>query len=196
LTETVKLIVGLGNPGLRYRSTRHNVGFMVLDLIAERLGTRISTKAWQGASGRARSEGEELVLLKPLTYMNLSGQSVAQALRELRLTPEQLIAVYDDAHLDVGRIRLRAKGAAGGHKGVRSMVEQVGTDRFARVRIGIGGSDREDLVDHVLRPFSRGEWGRIEPALDLAAEAVLAIVASGIDAAMNRYNQVSEGSER
>lgn len=192
----MKLIVGLGNPGLRYRSTRHNVGFMVLDLLAQRLGTRVATKAWQGASGRARSEGEELVLLKPLTYMNLSGQSVAQAMRELRVSPEQLIAVYDDAHLDVGRIRLRAKGSAGGHKGVRSMVESVGTDRFARVRIGIGGSDREDLVDHVLRPFSRGEWSRMEPALDLAAEAVLAIVESGIDAAMNRYNQVSEGSER
>jgi peptidyl-tRNA hydrolase, PTH1 family len=185
----VKLVVGLGNPGLRYRATRHNVGFMVVDLLAQRLGARIGTKAWQGVSGRARHDGEEIVLLKPLTFMNLSGQCVNLALRDLRIGPDAMVVVYDDAHLDVGRLRLRAQGSAGGQKGMKSIIETLGTDTIARVRIGIGGAGREDLVDHVLEPFSRSERKRVEEALDLAADAVLAILEQGIEPAMNRYNQ-------
>ncbi len=193
----MRLIVGLGNPGREYHATRHNVGFMVVDLLAQRLGARIATRAWKGFSGRARSGpgGEELVLLKPSTYMNLSGQSVGQALASLDLGPADLIVVYDDAHLDVGRIRLRAKGSAGGHNGMKSIIQSLGTNEFARVRVGIGGSQRDDLVDHVLRPFTRGEWSRIEPALQDAADAVETIVSAGIEAAMNRHNQSASGEE-
>jgi PTH1 family peptidyl-tRNA hydrolase len=184
----MKLIVGLGNPGFRYRNTRHNVGYMTADRIAEALHTKISQRAYSGLVGRGVEEGETIVLLKPTTMMNLSGRAVSAALEDLELSPEDLILAYDEVQLDVGRIRIRPKGSAGGHRGVTSVIAVLGTERIPRVRIGIGGSQRPDLVDHVLAPFSRSEWARVAPALDDAAQACLMIVRSGIEAAMNRYN--------
>lgn len=191
----MKLIVGLGNPGKQYANTRHNVGFLALEQLAERLGTRIGTRAWQGLHGRGRLAGQELVLLAPQTYMNLSGQSVSRAMADLGVGVDDLIVIYDDAHLDVGRLRLRAKGSGGGHKGVSSIIGSIGGNVFARVRVGIGGAQREDLIDHVLLPFSRGELPRVREAITLACDAALDIAEHGIDWAMNRYNQRAEGAD-
>ncbi len=185
----MRLIVGLGNPGLQYRGTRHNVGFMVVDRIAALLRTNVRRRACGGLTGIGMDAGEELALLKPQTMMNLSGRSVRAAVKDLGLAAEDVIVIHDDAHLDPGRIRIREKGSAAGHKGVASIIEDLGTERFVRVRVGIGGAARRDLVDYVLRRFTKSEWAEVEPTLDLAAEATLAIVRDGADAAMNRYNQ-------
>jgi len=184
----MRLIVGLGNPGFRYRNTRHNVGYMTVDRIAESLHTKISQRAYHGLVGRGTEEGEAVVLLKPTTMMNLSGRAVSMALDDLGLSPDDVILAYDEVQLEIGKIRIRPKGSAGGHRGVESVIAALRTRQIPRVRIGIGGSQRADLVDHVLAPFSRTEWTRVAPALDDAAEACLMIVRSGIEAAMNRYN--------
>ncbi len=185
----MRLVVGLGNPGIQYRATRHNVGFMVVDRIAALLRTSVRRRACGGLTGFGEEAGGEVALLKPLTMMNLSGRSVRAAVKDLGLAPEDVIVVHDDVHLDPGRIRIRERGSAAGHKGVASIIQDLATERFVRVRVGIGGADRRDLVDYVLRKFSKSEWAEMEPALDEAAEATLAVIRDGVDAAMNRYNQ-------
>lgn len=182
------LIVGLGNPGPRYERTRHNVGFSVADRLADRLGTSVRSRAYGGIVGRATTGEHALVILKPLTMMNLSGAAVSAAVRDLGIAPEQVVVVYDDVNLDVGRIRVRARGTAGGHRGMQSVIQHLGTEAIPRVRIGIGGGDRDDLVDYVLSGFSRAEEQRIREVLDDAVDAVLLVVSEGAEAAMNRFN--------
>ncbi len=186
--ESIKLIVGLGNPGFRYRNTRHNAGFMVLDRVADLLGTKIAQRAYNGVVGRGTAGDARVVLLKPHTMMNLSGRSVALAVADLGIATEDLLVVVDEVQLDPGRMRIRPKGSAGGHNGTASIIQAIGTDQFPRIRIGVGGSEVRGRADYVLSDFSRGEWTRVEPVLADAAEACLVFAREGIEAAMNRYN--------
>jgi PTH1 family peptidyl-tRNA hydrolase len=184
----VHLIVGLGNPGLRYRNTRHNIGFMVADRIAEKLGVSVRQRAYNGLVGRGNAEGTPVALLKPMTMMNLSGRSVSAAARDLGVAADSILVILDEAQLELGRIRVRPSGSAGGHKGMASIIGELGTRDIPRLRVGIGGTNREDLIDHVLASFSRSEWLTVRPSIEDAAEAALTVVRSGVAAAMNTYN--------
>jgi PTH1 family peptidyl-tRNA hydrolase len=194
----VNVIVGLGNPGPRYERTPHNVGFAAVDVVAERAGCRLR-RSWRyrARSGKAIVAGHPVWLLKPETFMNLSGSAVAAALRYFKVSRDGLVLVLDDADLPVGRIRIRPRGGSGGHRGLASVIESVGGDDFARVRIGVGRRhEDEDLVSHVLRPYGTEEWRRMEKAVACAADAVERMVASGTEAAMNAFNglDVLEGA--
>lgn len=188
----MKVVVGLGNPGREYERTRHNVGFMVVERMADAAGAtfRRSHRA-EARCAAADIEGAgRVVLVEPLTYMNASGDAVAALLRWHRAGPADLVVVYDDADLPVGALRVRPKGGAGGHKGVRSVIERLGTDGFARIRIGVGrGAERREMVDHVLSAFTRGEQPAIESAVERAAAAVTAVVRTGVERAMNEFNR-------
>ncbi|HEX8372156.1 MAG TPA: aminoacyl-tRNA hydrolase [Chthoniobacterales bacterium] len=183
----VRLIIGLGNPGRQYAGTRHNVGFEVLDRLVGRKNLR-----WQGHrqfQGELASEAR-VIYLKPQTYMNLSGQSASQVARFYKLEPAQCLVVVDDIALDLGRLRMRKSGSAGGHNGLKSLIAHFQTDAFPRLRIGVGEvSAGRDLSDHVLSPFSKSDREKIEPVLDRAAEAVEYACSSGVEPAMNLYNQ-------
>jgi len=186
----VKLIVGLGNPGKRYSRTPHNIGFDVVDRLGERLSTSLRRSIrFKARIGKARLEDETLVLLEPQAYVNRSGNVVAAVLRYRRMSPSDMVVVLDDADMEAGKLRIRAKGGSGGHKGLASIIDCVGTDAFARVRIGIGrGEGGRDIVEHVLTPFTSAERARVEPAIEKAEQAVLCIIESGLDRAMNMYN--------
>jgi peptidyl-tRNA hydrolase, PTH1 family len=173
-------IVGLGNPGPEYQDTRHNVGQRVVDKLARRMRARFSRK---GGHQLARVEwlGEQLHLIKPACFMNVSGPTVAHLTRRLELDPSDLIIVFDDLDLPLGKVRVRMKGSAGGHKGVRSLIEALGTDAFRRVKVGIGrpalpGRNKDLVVDHVLSPFYRDELAAVEAACAEAAELALKLV--------------------
>lgn len=186
----MKLIVGLGNPGQQYRNTRHNVGFRVLDEVAERLGTRFDQEKYEGLFAAAQHEGERLMLLKPLTYMNLSGASVAKAARNRVPDPKDVIVVLDEIQLPLGTVRIRHEGSHGGHNGLRSVIEHLGTQGFPRLRIGIGEKKAgQHLSDHVLSTFTPDEKPDVERAVKTAADAVLCCVVEGVETAMNRFNR-------
>jgi PTH1 family peptidyl-tRNA hydrolase len=184
----MKLIVGLGNPGFGYRHTRHNAGFMVIDRLAERLGAKVTQRAYRGLVGRGVEGGVPVALLKPMTMMNLSGLSVDQAVEDLSVAPRDVLVVYDEVQLDPGQIRLRPKGSAGGHNGAASIIRELGTQDFPRLRVGVGGADKQGRANYVLKPFGRSEWPAVREALEEAADACLLFVREGIEAAMNRYN--------
>ncbi len=181
------LIVGLGNPGRDYEGTRHNAGFMLLDRIASRHKIRFS-RAARALSGRGALAGQEAVLLKPQSFMNLSGQAVREAAEAFSIEPATIIVAYDDCDLPLGKIRLRRGGGSGGHKGVASVIERIGTREFKRVRLGVGRPPDGDTVEYVLSPFGAGDKEALESMLDRGAEAVEALIAEGIDSAMNRFN--------
>lgn len=186
----MKVVVGLGNPGRRYERTRHNVGFEVLDRLGGKPGVTFR-RSWRFPArlGTVCAEGEELLLVKPETFMNRSGLAVAPLLRKRGLAPADLIVVLDDADLEVGRLRIRPKGSAGGHRGLQSIVQELGTEAFTRLRIGIGrGAGGEELVDFVLATFAPAERAAVDEAVGRAADAVRAIVRDGVERAMNRYN--------
>jgi PTH1 family peptidyl-tRNA hydrolase len=183
------LIVGLGNPGPKYRNTRHNIGFMVLDELAAQTGVDFSREKFQGLFAEAREPEARILLLKPMTFMNRSGISVAQAMRNQVDSLADLLVVVDDADLPLGRLRLRKKGSAGGHNGLRSIIEQAGGSEFPRLRIGIGKNESaEDLRDHVLGTFAPDEAQAVRESVERAAEAALTFARSGVDEAMNRFN--------
>jgi len=182
------VVAGLGNPGAAYEKTRHNVGFEVIDRLAERLGAGAEKKKFGSLVREAQAEGRKLLLVKPQTFMNRSGQAVATVLGFYRLGLERLLVVTDDAALEPGRIRLRAKGSSGGHKGLADIIEKVNSEEFARLRVGIGSCPSESMADYVLSRPSAQERVLLERAAELAAEAVLCWVRDGIEAAMNRYN--------
>lgn len=184
----VKLVVGLGNPGARYTNTRHNVGFMVLDRLARRAGAPLTRRQCGALVAVAKVAGQRACLTKPQTYMNLSGEAVACLLRYYKVSPADLLVVYDDRDLPLGRIRLREKGSAGGHRGVESIIAALGTSDLPRLRIGIGRPSEMDAVDHVLGGFSAEERPTAETALDRAVEAVECALQEGLAVAMNRYN--------
>ena len=190
----MKLIVGLGNPGRKYRDTRHNVGFAVIDELARRQDLVFESAPAEAVMAKARRLGAEgALLLKPLTFMNLSGFAVSEVARYFRVALGDLLVVGDDVSLPLGRLRARARGSDGGHKGYRSIIEQFGTNEFARLRIGVGrGDPRRDLADHVLAGFDPDERAAVEDAIARAADAAEAFVHDGIEAVMNKFNGPGE----
>ena len=184
------LIVGLGNPGKEYERTRHNVGWRAIDILASKLGCKIDKGKFQGLYGQVNYAGTKLYLLKPLTYMNLSGRSVLQLSAYFGIPPQRIIVLFDDISLEPGRLRIRADGSAGGHNGIKSIIAEVGSQDFPRVKIGVGGKahPEQDLADHVLSAFSPAEEKALVSALDRAADAALCIIDHGIPETANRYN--------
>lgn len=184
------LVVGLGNPGPEYASTRHNVGFMVVDRLARDLSLSWRQAPYPGLEARGGVDGRRLVLLKPMTFMNLSGGAVAAAARRHGAGPAEICVVYDDLDLPPGALRIRGGGGgAGGHRGVLSIIEALGSRDFLRVRVGIGRPlPGRDAARHVLSPFPEREWEAVAPAVERAAEAVLAVLREGPERAMNRFN--------
>ncbi|MBI4581287.1 MAG: aminoacyl-tRNA hydrolase, partial [Planctomycetes bacterium] len=180
----MKLVIGLGNPGGKYETTRHNVGFQVADELARRWGHDRPRRRFEGLMSDGTIRGERVLLLKPETYMNLSGRAVREASAFFKLALADLLVVSDDMALPLGRIRLRAQGSAGGHNGLTSVIQELGSDQFARLRIGIGQVSGERMVGHVLGPFSVEERPAAEQAIRTAADAVECWVAEGIDADM------------
>jgi len=193
----MKLIVGLGNPGRKYRDTRHNVGFAVADELARRSSVTFESAPAEGLVARARTLGPDgTLLLKPLTMMNASGYAVSEVARYFRIALGDILVVADDVNLVLGRLRVRSSGSAGGHNGFRSIIEQLGTTDFARLRVGVGrGDPRRDLADHVLAGFDADERPVIDEAIGRAADASELFVAEGIEAVMNRFNGPDSGSE-
>ncbi|MBI5479026.1 MAG: aminoacyl-tRNA hydrolase [Deltaproteobacteria bacterium] len=183
------LIVGLGNPGREYAANRHNAGFMVADLLAERWGVAGFRAKFGGLLADARVGGERVVLLKPQSFMNCSGQVVAPAVRFFDVEPANLVAVHDELDLDFGRIKVKVGGGHGGHNGLRSLFADLGTQDFVRVRLGIGRPPpRMEGADYVLQDFSRAEGKELPFALGDAADAVEMILQAGVTSAMNRFN--------
>ena len=184
------LIVGLGNPGKEYAHTRHNCGFRALDILAEKLSCRVDKGKFQGLYGQCAWQGRKLLLLKPQTYMNLSGRSVLQLSAYFNIPPQRIIVLFDDISLEPGRLRLRADGSAGGHNGIKSIISELGSQDFPRVKIGVGGKPHPDadLADWVLSGFSAQEEKALSSALDRAADAALCIIEKGVPEASNRFN--------
>lgn len=184
------LIVGLGNPGKEYERTRHNCGFRAIDLIAEELGCKIDKLKFQGLYCQTTYHGRKLFLLKPQTYMNLSGRSVLQLSAYFGIPPKRIIVLFDDISLEPGRLRIRADGSAGGHNGIKSIIAELGSQDFPRVKIGVGGKahPEQDLADHVLSGFSAQEEKALAFSLKNAAEAALFLLENGVPEAANRYN--------
>ena len=184
------LIVGLGNPGREYEKTRHNAGFRAIDLLADSLGCKIDKLKYQGLYCQTTYNGRKLFLLKPQTYMNLSGRSVLQLSSYFNIPPARIIVLFDDISLAPGRLRVRPDGSAGGHNGIKSIIQEVGSQAFPRVKIGVGGKahPEQDLADHVLSTFSASEEKDLAVALKNAADAALAIIDKGVPEAANRFN--------
>mgnify|MGYP002801004150 FL=1 len=184
------LIAGLGNPGRKYERTKHNVGFDVIDYVTDRHRIPFSGIQFQAECGKGIIAGQKVMLAEPLTYMNLSGEAVAALVNYYKLDPEEeLIVIYDDISLDPGQIRVRKKGSAGGHNGIKNIIACLGTDKFKRIRVGIGAKpDRWDLADYVLAPFTPENREKIEDAIKDAADALELILSGDMDQAMNRYN--------
>lgn len=183
----MKLIVGLGNPGPEYQGTRHNVGFVAIGFLSQRYHIAVRSRRSQALVGEGFIGSEKVILARPMTFMNLSGQAVSGLMRHYRLTPADVIILCDDVNLPLGRLRIRASGSAGGHNGLKSIIHSLGSDAFPRVRIGIG-SPRHEMIDHVLGKFHRSEREAVEDATTRAADAAETIVQSGIDTAMNQFN--------
>jgi PTH1 family peptidyl-tRNA hydrolase len=193
----LKLVAGFGNPGRRYAGTRHNVGFDVLDRLATRHGVDWASapRGIEALVGRWREP--DAVIAKPLTFMNLSGQAIVGLLQFFKIALPDLLVVVDDANLELGRLRARAGGSAGGHNGLKSVIESLGTDEFARLRIGVGRGDaRRDLADHVLATFDPEERASVAEAVDRSADAADLFVAEGITSVMNRFNRREEKEEK
>lgn len=192
ITRAMKVIAGLGNPGPKYVGTRHNVGFEVVDYLAAGPGCSTFREKFESLLAELREGDETVLLVKPLTFMNLSGRAVRAVLDFYRLTVEQLLVVCDDFNLPLGKIRLRAKGSHGGQNGLRNVQDCLGTDAYSRLRVGVGRPEHGEAVDFVLSRFRPGERPVVEEAVATAAQAALVWVRHGIEAAMNRFN----GTER
>ena len=181
------IIAGLGNPGKKYENTRHNIGFITLDFLAERHDIKINKIKHKALVGEGRISGQKVLLVKPQTYMNLSGESLREVMDYYKVDIEDMIVIYDDIDLPAGTVRIRKKGSAGTHNGMRSIVQHLGQD-FPRIRMGIGNERKGDLVDFVLGGFSKEDREVLEPAVERAALAVETYVGEGIEKAMNKYN--------
>ncbi len=184
------LIVGLGNPGKEYAATKHNCGFLAIDLIARQLNCKIDKSKFQGLYGQVVYEGRKLYLLKPQTFMNLSGRSVLEISAYFHIPPERILVLFDDISLEPGRIRIRPNGSAGGHNGIKSIIAELGSQEFPRVKIGVGAKPHKDgdLADWVLSGFTASEEKALAVSLQNAADSALCIVSHGIYEAANRYN--------
>ena len=185
----LKIIVGLGNPGPKYRTTRHNAGFRIIEMLARRMGIEMDSVKFKARMGRGTFSGHKILLARPRTFMNLSGESVGPLVSYFNSDPADLVVIHDDLDLPFGTIRLRPGGGSGGHKGIASIMAHLGTDRFARVRFGIGRPPvGVDPVEYVLTRFAKDEEAGLPDLLDRAAESVEEIVESGLTQAMNRFN--------
>jgi PTH1 family peptidyl-tRNA hydrolase len=189
------LLVGLGNPGSRYEHTPHNLGFLVIDRLAERHRIRVSRKEARSLTGTGNVEGIPVVLAKPQTYMNLSGEAVKALLAKHGARAEDLVLIYDDLDLPWNAVRIRPKGSPGGHHGVESVIRAVGTSEFPRVRLGIAGHKVGDGAGFVLSPFRRGQKEELDELLDYAAQAVTSIISEGVGMAMTRFNRRARGKQ-
>ena len=190
----MKLIVGLGNPGIEYQFTPHNMGFLAVDRIAEGCGVRVNNRHCRAQTARTRIAGHEVVLAKPETFMNLSGASVAELVREYEAKPEEdLVLLYDELDLPFGTLRVRPRGRSAGHNGVQSIIGALGTQEFTRIRLGIGPDHPVgDGARYVLSQFKRAQLEVVSEVLDQASDAVGVILADGVQAAMNRFNRKAE----
>ena len=188
------IIAGLGNPGKQYAQTRHNVGFDTIDILADKYNISVDTKKHKALCGKGMIEGQKVVLAKPQTFMNLSGESVRELVDFYKIDPEEeLIVIYDDISLEPGQLRIRPKGSAGGHNGIKNIIAHLGTQVFKRVKVGVGEKpSRMDLADYVLGHFSKEEQATMDDAVKEAADAVCEIVNVGIAQAMNDHNRKKE----
>lgn len=184
------LVVGLGNIGKEYEHTRHNIGFDIVDLISNKYNIDINREKFKGKYGEGIINSEKVILLKPSTYMNLSGESIREALNFYKISNENMIVLYDDISLDVGRLRVRNKGSAGGHNGIKNIIFNLGTDIFPRIKVGVG-QPKFDLVSHVLGKFSSKDRDKINKVLEVGVESVECIIGSGVTEAMNKFNGFS-----
>ena len=184
------VIVGLGNPGKKYENTRHNAGFIALDALADKYGISISEKKHKALCGSGVIEGNKVLLVKPQTFMNLSGESVRSVMDFYKIDPEEdMLIIYDDISLAPGNIRIRKKGSAGGHNGIKNIILHTGGQKFPRVRVGVGEKPAEfDLADYVLGHFSKEDQKLMDEAFKEAGDAVVEIMTAGIDSAMNKFN--------
>ncbi len=185
----MKLIVGLGNPGLKYKNSRHNFGFLVIEKLAKKLGIKFNKKEHNGLIGEGKVNQEKILLLKPLTYMNLSGLSVGALVKKKDIPLQDLLVICDDINLKLGALRLRSQGSHGGHNGLKSIIKEISSSNFSRLRLGIGTGTKESfLSDFVLAPFSKSDKKIAGPVIDLAGKACLDWIALGPEAAMNKFN--------
>lgn len=185
----MKAVIGLGNPGRDYAGTRHNIGFDTITALTDKFGLRLSDRKFKGLCADGMIAGQRVILIQPQTFMNLSGECVRAVADFYKLAPEDIIIICDDVNLDVGRIRIRKKGSAGGHNGLKSIIAHLGTDEFPRIRVGVGEKrEGQDLADHVLGRFRREDEEVIREILKAAAGAVETWLGEGIDTAMNKYN--------
>ena len=189
-SDAACLIVGLGNPGDRYRCSRHNLGFMAADRLAQRCGTPLDNRRFKARWGRGLIDGQTVILAQPQTFMNLSGESVAPMLGYFKLKPGQLIVIHDELDLEPGTVRIKRGGGDAGHNGIRSIIDALGTADFIRVRIGVGHAPQgRDTIGYLVEPMTAQELDAFDPPLERAVEAVQAIVLEGVDRAMGRFNQ-------
>ncbi|MFA7484622.1 MAG: aminoacyl-tRNA hydrolase [Phycisphaerae bacterium] len=195
----MKIIAGLGNPGKEYEGTRHNVGFDVIDVLAGKLNIDVKRRKFSARFGQGEIDNDKLILLKPWTFMNRSGEAVATAVGFYKIELGSLLVVTDDMALEPGRIRLRAKGSAGGHNGLKDIIEELGSEDFARLRVGIGSARQQETEysspsarDYVLGRFEKQEKKILDTAVERAVQAVMCWITKGIDAAMNEYNKNGE----
>lgn len=183
------IIAGLGNPTKEYDKTRHNVGFSVIDVLADRYRIDVSERKHKALCGRGAIEGQKVVLMKPQTFMNLSGESIRAAVDFYKVEPEDVIIIYDDISLEPGQLRIRLKGSAGGHNGIKNIIAHLGTQEFPRIKVGVGAKPpRMDLAAYVLSRFSQGEQKLMDDAFSEAAGAAVMMMTDGADRAMNHYN--------
>jgi PTH1 family peptidyl-tRNA hydrolase len=188
--RTMFLIAGLGNPDKKYEHTRHNIGFDVIDALADKYNISISEKKHKALCGSGAIEGVKVLLVKPQTYMNLSGESIAEVLNFYKLDPEsEMLVIFDDISLEPGNIRIRKKGSAGGHNGIKNIIAMTGTQNFMRIKVGVGEKPQGwDLVDHVLGRMDKADRERAEEAIGDAVDAAVLMIRGEVDQAMNRYN--------
>lgn len=183
----MRLIVGLGNPGREYEKTRHNVGFVAIDYLAERLGIKMSKIKFKGICGEGFIGNEKCILLKPQTFMNLSGESVRDAAEFYKIAPEDIIVIYDDVNLETGKVRIRPDGSAGGHNGMKSIIYLLNSDKFPRIRFGVG-APTHDLADHVLGHFNEQDGINVTNAIKRIEDIISVMISKDISEAMSRFN--------
>ena len=182
------VIAGLGNPGSEYELTRHNVGFLTLDILAEKSDIKVNKLKHKALTGTGIIGGHKVMLVKPQTYMNLSGEAIREILSYYKIPVNNLVVIYDDIDIEQGMIRIRKKGSAGTHNGMKSIIQEIKSDDFPRIRVGIGDKRKGDLKDYVIGKFSKEELDDLKPVLDKCADAAAAIVREGTDRAMNKFN--------
>ena len=182
------LIVGLGNPEPEYSDTRHNMGFDVINNLSKKTGIEVTKNKFDALYGTGTIENEKVVLLKPQAYMNLSGRSIRECKNFFKIENDKIIVIYDDIDIEPGTIKIRKKGSAGSHNGMKSVINEIGTTEFPRIRVGTGQPQKEELVNYVLKKLSKDEKNVLEEGIEAASKSIIEIIKNGIDTAMNKYN--------